>query len=256
MEIASKWGSNASDLASSFLSQLRDPAWWTTSRILVAVAVTLITISVLRSLLSSTRRMKLPPGPRRLPIIGNMHQMGENAHQSLWHMSKIHGPIMYLKLGVRGMVVVSSPDAAQEFIKVQDKVFAGRPASISGKIFTNNYRNIVWAPYAPHWRHMRKICTLELFTQKRLDSFRPPRTEEFNQMVKSIYDDSLDGKAVKLTVKLGHLATNNITRMLLNRRSHSQPSSVFCFFACCITTGVTKLSICCSLLVGCILVIE
>ena len=65
---------------------------------------------------------------------------------------------------------------------------------------------------------MRKICTLELFTQKRIESFRTYRTEEFGIMVRSVYEDSVAGRPADLTVKMGHLATNTITRMLVGKR--------------------------------------
>jgi hypothetical protein len=59
---------------------------------------------------------------------------------------------------------------------------------------------------------------MELFTTKCLELFRPPRTDEFNQMIKSIMDDVEEGKIVDLAMKLTPVAMNNITRMLLNKR--------------------------------------
>ncbi len=135
-------------------------------------------------------KLRLPPGPRPLPIIGNMHQFGDNPPISLWNLAKKYGPIMHLKLGSQRVVVVSSADAAREFVKVQDKVWAGRPLPPGADIFKENIENIVWAPYGNYWRHLRKICTIELFTSKRLESFRPLRTQEFSQMVRAIWDDS------------------------------------------------------------------
>lgn len=185
--------------------------WW------VAVAATAVAVALVMQ--SWKQRARLPPGPRSLPIIGNMHQMSELPHQALGHMAEKYGPIMYMRMGTHPLVVASTADAAQEFVKVQDKTWAGRPqATTAGRIFSNNFRNIVIAPYGSHWRHMRKICMLELFTQRRMELFRPARNEEFALMVKSIYDDSADGKPVMMTVKLGHLASNNITRMLLGKR--------------------------------------
>jgi cytochrome P450 len=164
------------------------------------------------------KKLRLPQGPRSLPIIGNIHQLGNDAHTFLWQEAKKYGPIMYLRLGSQGLVVASSAEAAREFVKVQDKVWAGRESSTGMDMFTYNHLDIVGAPYGPYWLHLRKICTMELFTTKRLESFRPPRTDEFNQMIKSIMDDVEEGKIVDLAMKLGHVAMNNITRMLLNKR--------------------------------------
>ncbi|CAK9228941.1 unnamed protein product [Sphagnum troendelagicum] len=170
-------------------------------------------------------KLRLPQGPRSLPIIGNIHQLGNNAHTFLWKEAKKYGPIMYLRLGSEGLVVASSAEVALEFLKVQDKVWAGRESSTGMDMFTYNHLDIVGAPYGPYWLHLRKICTMELFTTKRLESFRPPRTDEFNQMIKSIMDDVEQGKIVDLAVKLGHVAMNNITRMLLNKRFYGLDAS-------------------------------
>jgi cytochrome P450 len=162
---------------------------------------------------------QLPPGPTAWPIIGNLHQLGpKNPHHILWEMSKKYGPVMRLWLGSHPLVVVSSAQAAAEFVKVQDKAWGGRPPSIAGEIFSYNYRNVVWAPYGNYWRHVRKICSLELLTPKRLETFRAPRAEELSQMIKTMFQDGEKGEAVNLQVKLGHLSSNNITRMLLNKR--------------------------------------
>jgi hypothetical protein len=168
--------------------------------------------------MTQRKKLRLPQGPRSLPIIGNIHQLGNNAHTFLWKEAKKYGPIMYLRLGSEGLVVASSAEVAREFLKVKDKVWAGRESSTGMDMFTYNHLDIVGAPYGPYWLHLRKICTMELFTTKRLESFCPPRTDEFNQMIKSIMDDVEQGKIVDLAVKLGHVAMNNITRMLLNKR--------------------------------------
>jgi cytochrome P450 len=168
--------------------------------------------------MTQRKKLRLPQGPRSLPIIGNIHQLGNNPHAFLWHQAKKYGPIMYLKLGSEGLVVASTAEAAREFVKVKDKVWAGRESSTGMDMFTYNHLDIVGASYGPYWLHLRKICTMELFTTKRLESFRPARTDEFNQMIKSIMDDVEQGKIVDLAMKLSHVALNNITRMLLNKR--------------------------------------
>ncbi|CAK9228236.1 unnamed protein product, partial [Sphagnum troendelagicum] len=171
------------------------------------------------------KKLRLPQGPRSLPIIGNIHQLANDAHTFLWQEAKKYGPIMYLRLGSEGLVVASSAEVAREFLKVQDKVWAGRESTTGMDMLTYNHLDIVGAPYGPYWLHLRKICTMELFTTKRLESFRPPRTDEFNQMIKSIMDDVEQGKIVNLAVKLGHVAVNNITRMLLNKRFYGLDAS-------------------------------
>jgi len=51
---------------------------------------------------------KLPLGPSRVLIIGNLLELVEKPHKSLAKLAKIHGPIMSLKLGQITTVVMSS----------------------------------------------------------------------------------------------------------------------------------------------------
>ena len=200
------------------LAELSNPEWWSRGRITTVALIAVTTLLILRKLFGSGgKKMHLPPGPKPLPIIGNLHQLGKLPQRSCYQLAQVYGPIMFLRIGQNPCVIVSSADAAQEFTKEQDKSWCTRPSSMAAKIFTN-YKDIVWAPYGSHWRHLRKICTLELFTQKRIDSFRPPRTEEFDTMVRSIYLGSKDGQSVKILPILSHLAINNITRMMLTKR--------------------------------------
>jgi cytochrome P450 len=203
------------------LASISVPAFsWSLEGFVLLGLVGLLTIAASIFFLSrKSFDSQLPPGPTGWPIIGNLHQLGgKNPHLILWDMSKKYGPVMRLWLGSHPLVVVSSAQAAGEFVKVQDKIWAGRPPSIAGEVMSYNYRNIVWAAYGNYWRHVRKICSMELFTPKRLETFRAPRTEELSQMIKTIFQDGEKGEAVDLEVKLGHLASNSITRMLLNER--------------------------------------
>ncbi|KAK1370653.1 hypothetical protein POM88_036745 [Heracleum sosnowskyi] len=71
----------------------------------------------------------LPPGPPRLPIIGNLHQLGNLPHLSLYKLSKKYGPVMHLELGQVPALVVSSPKMAKEVLKVHDTKCCSRPDS-------------------------------------------------------------------------------------------------------------------------------
>ena len=73
-------------------------------------------------------RMRLPPSPpSKWSIIGHMHLLGPPTHKSMAQLSKKCGPLMFLQLGTRSHVVVSSFEMEKEIFKRHDLTFSHRP---------------------------------------------------------------------------------------------------------------------------------
>ncbi|KAL8465619.1 hypothetical protein ACS0TY_034921 [Phlomoides rotata] len=126
---------------------------------------------------------KLPPGPGKIPIIGNLHQLGKLPHRSLQNLSKTYGDLMFMQLGFVPTLIVSSPDRAREILKNHDLTFSGRPPIKAFKKITYNFSSMSTAPYGDYWREVRKIVVLELMTAKRVESFARIRAEEVGEMI-------------------------------------------------------------------------
>nr|ASW21048.1 cytochrome P450 CYP71D1 [Scutellaria baicalensis] len=148
---------------------------------------------------NSTRN--LPPGPWKLPLIGNLHNlMGALPHRALHQLALKHGPLMHLQLGELSAVIVSSPETAKEVMKTHDLNFASRPPILAAEIMGYGCTNITFGPYGDHWRQLRKICTLELLSVKRVKSFRALREQVCSDLARWIA--SMEGTAVNLTEKV------------------------------------------------------
>ncbi|TXG56178.1 hypothetical protein EZV62_017491 [Acer yangbiense] len=147
-------------------------------------------------------KLQLPPSPPQLPIIGNLHQLGALPHQSFMKLSQKYGPVMLLKFGRIPFVIISSAEAAREVLKVHDLDSCSRAQLAGSRKLTHNYLDIAFAPYGDYWRHIRKISVLELFSLKRVQSFRFIREEEVAPLMNSISQSASSATPVDLSEKI------------------------------------------------------
>ncbi|EEF39163.1 cytochrome P450, putative [Ricinus communis] len=156
-----------------------------------------------------------PPGPPCLPIIGNLHQLGVLPHQPLWQYSKKYGPVMLVKLGRVPTVIISSSEAAKELLKTHDLSSCSRPLLTGAGKLSYNYLDIAFTPYGDYWRDMRKLCVLELFSIKRVQSFKFAREEEVSLLIDSVLKSS--SSPVDLSEKAMTLTANIICRVAFGK---------------------------------------
>ncbi|OVA20568.1 Cytochrome P450 [Macleaya cordata] len=162
--------------------------------------------------LSSKKSNNPPPSPPKIPIIGNLHQLGTLAHQSFRDMSHKYGPLMLLHMGQFPTLIVSSPEMATEIMKNQDPDFANRPFTTAAKAFLHGRLDIGFAPYGEYWRQVRKICVHELLSIQRVQSFRFVREEEVGALIKKISSSCSRGDVINLSEILPTISNNIVSR--------------------------------------------
>ncbi|KAL0333945.1 UNVERIFIED_CONTAM: cytochrome [Sesamum angustifolium] len=169
---------------------------------------------------SSKAKRKLPPSPApALPVLGHLHFLKFPLHRTLHKLSQQLGPILSLRFGNRLMVVVSSPAVVEECFTKNDIVLANRPRFIIGKYIGYNYTTLVGSPYGEHWRNLRRLTAVEIFSTARLNVFQSIRHDESKLLLKQLYGKSCqDFARVELRSMLSELTFNVIMRMVAGKR--------------------------------------
>ncbi|KAH7853985.1 hypothetical protein Vadar_008837 [Vaccinium darrowii] len=172
-------------------------------------------ISIWFSIKIFKKPSNLPPGPPQLPIIGNLHQLGILPHRSLRELSQRYGPVMHLRLGRVPTLVVSSPEMAKQVLKTHDLVCCTRPLSHGPKRLSYNLLDLAFGPYSSYWREIRKLCVIELFSIKRVQSFGHVRDEQVGQLINSLSQTS--PAPVELSERIFSVANNVLCKIAFGK---------------------------------------
>jgi cytochrome P450 len=123
-------------------------------------------------------------------VVGHLHHLafvGALPHRAMRDLARRLGPLMLLRLGELRVVVASSADAAREVMRTHDLAFATRPLSPTAMaLLGDGSLGLVFAPYGDGWRQMRRLCTAELLSARRVRSFRVVREDEVCRLLRSV----------------------------------------------------------------------
>ncbi|XP_020250416.1 cytochrome P450 CYP82D47-like [Asparagus officinalis] len=179
---------------------------------------------LLRKKSSMKQYTEAPQPSGALPVIGHLHLLKgpKPLAQVLGDMADKCGPVFMLRLGQRRMLVVNNEEGARDCLSTNDKALASRPAYAAGRHMGYDNAVLGFAPYGPYWRLMRKISTIELLSNTRLEMLKHVRSMEVDMFMKELHGMWVKNKQrpIKVDMKqlLGDLAYNIIVNMVAGKR--------------------------------------
>ena len=138
-------------------------------------------------------------------------------NRGLRDLAQKYGPIMSLRLGQVPAIVVSSPEAAELFLKTHDITFASRPILQASDYLSYGSKGMAMAEYGPYWRNFRKLCTLQLLSRLKIESFAALRREEVGALVERFKEAAAAGEVVDVSAKVRELSEDITYKMILGR---------------------------------------
>lgn len=81
------------------------------------------------------RNSKLPPGPPRLPFIGNLHQAPKDAAWLTFQKwVEQYGPLVSADFGGTNVIIIGDFDTAKDLLDKRANIYSGRPRMVRKSI--------------------------------------------------------------------------------------------------------------------------
>lgn len=140
----------------------------------------LVVLAVGYLLAPSTR---LPPGPRALPVIGNVHQLAKRypwKQFQQWH--KTYGPLFTVRAGQMTLVILGNHKVARELLGRRSLIYSSRPRLVVAQECLAKGFGSALLPYGPAWKHNHKM-QMSLLSPRRCQLYRPLQELESRQLL-------------------------------------------------------------------------
>ncbi|KAH9916791.1 cytochrome P450 [Fomitopsis serialis] len=148
--------------------------------LLLALTVSVITYIAWARL--SRHRVRLPPGPSRLPFVGSVHHLPlEYQHKKFVELAKTFGDVIFLQLFSRPTVVLNSLDAASDLLEKRSSKYSDRPRFILTAMMGFDLAMSIM-PYGEQWRRHRRWFAAA-FVDKKLESYVPIQQRETHRLL-------------------------------------------------------------------------
>ncbi|XP_004303043.1 PREDICTED: cytochrome P450 76A2-like [Fragaria vesca subsp. vesca] len=157
---------------------------------LVYVVIPSLLFLLIRWRSNSGGEQAFPPGPPGWPILGNMLDLGAMPHKTLTELRHRFGSVLWLRLGVRNTMVIQSAKAATEFFKNHDLTFVERNINIGARVHDYHKGSLALAPYGTQWRVLRRLVTVDMLTNKRINETASIRRKCVENMQKWIEEEA------------------------------------------------------------------
>ncbi|KAG1795307.1 cytochrome P450 [Suillus plorans] len=127
-------------------------------------------LAVYRVRQKSSSNLSFPPGPKGLPVLGNLLDLdGSQPWISFTQWASTRGNVVYCRLFGRQIIVLQSQEVAKALLENRSSIYSDRPPLYSTKA-TGSEFNSAQLRYSDEWRLHRRI-----FHQ----SFRPEAAKDY-----------------------------------------------------------------------------
>ncbi|PCH33051.1 cytochrome P450 [Wolfiporia cocos MD-104 SS10] len=130
---------------------------------------------------------RLPPGPRPILFLGNVHQFpAEFQHKTFSEWRKQHGDLVFARLFQSKAIIVNSLCVAQDLLEKRSAVASDRPPMIFLNDVLGWDSDFGFMRYGERWRMQRKWTHLAFEKQAALKSYSPVQYRERAKLLSAL----------------------------------------------------------------------
>ncbi|KAI0299925.1 cytochrome P450 [Russula brevipes] len=155
--------------------------------ILLGSLTILFSLALLFVAHAGKKRLPYPPGPKRLPIVGNLFNMPSRAEwfTYLKWSQEFDSDVIHADVMGSHIIILNSIKAAQELLEKRSSIYSDRPPMIVLRKLLGMDFNIGFMPYGPTWRYLRRAFHIN-FLPTKLEAFRPFEQRAVHRLLRNL----------------------------------------------------------------------
>ncbi|KAK7440646.1 hypothetical protein VKT23_016995 [Stygiomarasmius scandens] len=154
----------------------------------------------------ASKRLPLPPGPKKLPLIGNLLDMPttfEWEQYDKW-CKELNTPILHLSVAGTSIVVMNTAEVAEDLLDKHSVIHSNRPRLVMVNELMGWNFSFGLMEYGDEWRAQRKLFQQE-FSPIASERFQPLETQVAHQFLVRMLEQPED-----FVLHIRHLAASTI----------------------------------------------
>ncbi|KAF8589046.1 cytochrome P450 [Ramaria rubella] len=131
---------------------------------------------------------KLPPGPRGLPVLGNIFQLPRFQWLRFTEWKEQYGPIFSLNLAGQPVIVLNNFTVAADLFERRSEIYSDRPRFIMASEILSAESFLPFLRFGSRWREMRRVVH-EGFNPRSSEKYQPQQARDAMDLVKTLLKD-------------------------------------------------------------------
>ncbi|KAI6155468.1 cytochrome P450 [Pisolithus tinctorius] len=139
----------------------------------------------------SRNGLPLPPGPRGLPLVGNVLGMDISAPWTTYEQwGKRYGGIIYCTLLGQELVIINDEEIHHELMVKRSSVYSDRPYLRTNELFGLDWITAL-LPYGDEWRLHRRMFNVA-FSKRASEKYKAVQMKKVHQLLGNLLSTPLD----------------------------------------------------------------